>query len=91
MLGDRLDVIKYKIERGLVSRDSDLYFVYTLLMEKINETTREEVSHNERTDDRTPETVRSHRRRRLAEDRVREGSPLRPDAGDQENTTVEGG
>lgn len=91
MSGDRLNIIKHKIERGLVPRDSDLFFVYTILMGTINEAAREKISHNTGTDGRTNQTIRNNRRRGSEKDGVREGNPIWTNSSNQENNTVEGG
>ena len=86
----RLQSIEHRVRKGLVPKDSDVHFLYTLYMDLKNEPT-EEPAHHERTDGGTKESVRRGRPRRSKEERVRQGDTVWSESSDKKDSSMEGG
>lgn len=87
-LDTRYTTIKHKVERGLVPRDSDLFHIFTILQEVLNE---KEPTHHKRVDGGAEESVRPARRGRPKKVRVREGSSVRNNPSTSKDSAMEGG
>lgn len=86
----RLQSIEHRVRKGLVPKDSDVHFLYTLYMDLKNEPA-EEPPHNERTDGGTEKGVRRGRPRRSEEKRVRQGDSVWSESSDKKDSSMEGG
>lgn len=86
----RLNTIEYRMKRGLIPRDSDLFFVYNLYMELKNER-EEKLIHKQGTDRGIRKGVRKGYTRRSKKERVREGDSVRSESSNQEDNVLEGG
>ena len=84
----KFTTIKYKFDRGLIPRSSDLYYIFSLLLEAQNE--REELSHHERADGGTKESVRKASRGRPKKDGVRQGGSVRKTSSTSKDSAMEG-
>lgn len=85
----RLQSIEHRVRKGLVPKDSDVHFLYTLYMDLKNEPA-EEPPHNERTDGGTEKGVRRGRPRRSEEKRVRQGDSIWSESSDKKDSSMEG-
>lgn len=86
----RMAAIKYRIERGLIDRNSDLYFLYNMYMEASNGANTELV-HQSGTDGRTEESNRDDNAERPKKRGVRKRRTVRTRASVKEDSTLEGG
>ena len=86
----RLEAIKYKYSKGLIPRESDLYFVLSTWLEE-KKLDAERSLHQPGVDGGVRQSVRKTRRGRPKKERVREGDSLRTDDSTQETSTMEGG
>ena len=83
----RLIAIEHRVNKGLIPKDSDIYFLYRLYTETKNEATK----HHSRTDGRTEESVRTDNNERPRQKRFRQRRSVWSGTGDQEASVLEGG
>lgn len=82
----RLKSIEHKVQKGLIPRDSDIYFLYRMY---VNEQAK--FADLERTIGRTEESVRGDIPKRPYKKRVRQGSSVRSGESDTETGNMEEG
>ena len=82
----RLKSIEHRIQKGLVPRDSDIYFLY-----RMYENEQAKLADLERTYGRTEESVRGDIPKRPYKKRVRQGSSVRSGESDTKTGNMEEG
>ena len=83
----RLTTIEHRVNKGLIPKDSDIYFLYRLYTEAKNATT----THQSGTDGRTEESVRTDNNERPRQKRLRQRRSVWSGTSNQEDTILEGG
>ena len=83
----RFTAIEHRVNKGLIPKDSDIYFLYRLYTKAKNEATK----HHSRTDGRTEESVRTDNNERPGQKRLRQRRSVWSGTSDQEATVLEGG